>query len=92
MGTSLPWLRDRGLLSSRRHETGKCFCLLDFIVLHGWRGAGSGWEAKSHEDFRVVVILGGVGTEINRVLMMMVMMKMEAQGQFLMSFCVSAAW
>lgn len=50
----------------------------------GGRGAGGGWEAQRHEDFRVGVILGGVGTEINRVLMMMMM---EAHGQFLMSFC-----
>lgn len=27
--------------------------------MHGWRGAGSGWEAKSHEDFRAVVISRG---------------------------------
>lgn len=90
MDTSLPWLRDRGPLSSRQRETGKCFCLLDFIVVHGWRrGAGGGWEAQSHEDFRVGVILGGVGTEINRVLMMMMM---EAHGQSLMSFCVLVGW
>lgn len=57
--------------------------------MHGWKGGGGGgglWEAQSHKDFRLGVILkGGVGTEINRVLMMMMMM-IEAQGQFLMSF------
>lgn len=57
--------------------------------MHGWKVGGGGgglWEAQSHKDFRLGVILkGGVGTEINRVLMMMMMM-IEAQGQFLMSF------
>lgn len=39
---SLPWLRDRGPLSSRQRETGKCFCLLDFNVVHWWSGVGGG--------------------------------------------------
>lgn len=39
--------------------------------------AGSGWEAQSHEDFRVGVVLRGAGTDKNGVLMMeMMTMKM----------------
>lgn len=52
------------------------FCLLDFIVVHGWRGGGQ--QVGGHKDFRAGVTLGEVGTDINRVLMMMTM---EAHGQ-----------
>lgn len=38
--------------------------------MHGWKGGGGGgglWEAQSHKDFRLGVILkGGVGTEIKQ--------------------------
>lgn len=57
-------------------------------------GCGVGRGAQSHEDFRVGVVcflfflVGGqiVGTEIKRVLMMM--MVMEARGHFLKSLCL----
>lgn len=92
MDTSLPWLWDRGLLSSRQRETGKCFfsclfvCWISLLCMGGGETGGR-WvgAAQSHEDFRVGVIFHGGrgGTEINRVLMMMMM---EAHGQVLKSF------
>lgn len=63
------------------------FGLLDFIVVHGWRGqrAVGGGRHRVTRTLEWVSFWGEWETEINRVLMMMMM---EARGQFLMSFCV----
>lgn len=59
------------------------------LVVHGWGGGGAGGGAQRHKDFGVGVILGvGVGTEINRVLMKMMM---EARGQILGLADISAS-
>lgn len=72
MDTSLPWLRDRGPLSSRQRETGKCVlvCWISLLCMGGGWGGGRAVGGR-HRVTRTLevagVILGGAGTEINRV-------------------------